>query len=196
MRSSPPEAMAAQRGTAVGSDPPVRPDRVLLPVPQLQAPVIDLADRAAVVGEARRRVRAHVDAADRRSGLLTGGSFLAVMAGWAWLAPPRDVPVTVFALCVAAYVVAGSFEFEIGPGSALPTTPVLVVMLFLLPPQWVPVAVASGMAGAACVNRIRGPRRRERLIVIAGSGWHAVGPAAVFAVAHVSRPAPADWPVY
>jgi diguanylate cyclase (GGDEF)-like protein len=130
------------------------------------------------------------------STLLTGGSFLVVVAGWIALAPPRAVPVTVFLLCVASYAFAASVEFEIGPGSALPTTPVLVVMLFLLPPQWVPVAVASGLAGAALVNRLRDPERTERLIVKVGSGWHAVGPAAVFAIAHVVRPALADWPVY
>jgi diguanylate cyclase (GGDEF)-like protein len=60
----------------------------------------------------------------------------------------------------------------------------------------VPVAVVTGLAGAALINRIRDPQRRERLIVIAGSGWHAVGPAVVFAFAHVVRPAMSDWPVY
>ena len=192
--------MTLQRDSAVGADPPVRPDRVLRRWhSRSQSTTIDIgeiADRAAQVGETRRRLRAEVDADDRRSGLLTGGSFLVAVAGWAYLAPPPDVPVRLFLLCVAAYVAAASVEFEIGPGSALPTTPVLVVMLFLLPPQWVPVAVASGLAGAAVVNRLRDPHRRERLIVISGSGWHAVGPAAVFAVAHISRPAPADWPVY
>jgi diguanylate cyclase (GGDEF)-like protein len=192
--------MTAQLDPAVGSDPPVRPDRVLLPVPpRTQSTTIDIGDitdRAALVDDAQPRARAQVDADDRRSGLLTGGSFLVAVAAWVSLAPPRHVPMTVFALCVASYVIAGSVEFEIGPGSALPTTPVLVVMLFLLPPQWVPVAVASGLAGAALVNRFRDPQRSERLIVIAGSGWHAVGPAAVFAIAHVARPAQSDWPVY
>jgi diguanylate cyclase (GGDEF)-like protein len=198
--------MTAQQDLAVGSGPPRRPDRAPLlpnPSPTLnvnpQVATIDIggiADRAALVGEARRRVRAQVDADDRRSGLLTGGSFLVAVAGWVWLAPPPELPFALFVLCAAAYIVAGSVEFEIGPGSALPATPVLVVMLFMLPPQLVPVAVVAGLAGAALINRWRDPQRRERLIVLAGSGWHAVGPAAVFAFAHVHRPALSDWPVY
>jgi diguanylate cyclase (GGDEF)-like protein len=150
----------------------------------------------AVVREARRRMRDEVRGNDRWSGLITGGSFLLTIVVWNVLAPPRSWPTGTFAACVAVYVVAACVEFEIGPGSALPTTPVQVVMLFLLPPQLVPVAVLCGLGGASVVGRLRDPERRERPMVLAGSGWQVIGPAAVFAIAHVRRPAPADIGVY
>jgi diguanylate cyclase (GGDEF)-like protein len=158
---------------------------------------IDLiAAEAALMGESRRRMHDRVVGNDRRSGLLTGGSFLVAVAAWNTFAPPRAVPFGALVACIAVYIVAGSVEFEIGPGSALPTTPVQELMLFLLPPQLVPAAVVCGLGGAALVGRLRDPARRERLLVIAGSGWQVVGPAAVFAVAHVRRPALVDVPVY
>ena len=154
------------------------------------------ADEAALVDETRRRVHAEVALNDRRSGLTTGGSFIVTVVAWMVLAPPSHVAAATVLACVGAYAFAASVEFEIGPGSALPTTPVGVVALFLLPPQLVPVVVVAGLALAALLARLRDPSRRERAIVLAGSGWHAVGPAAVFAFAHVSRPALSDWPVY
>ena len=93
-------------------------------------------------------------------------------------------------------MLAGSVEFEIGPGCALPTAPVQVVALFLLPPQYVPLAVLLGLVGSAVVARVRDRQRNEHLLVLAGSAWHGVGPAAVFAIAHVSGPRLSDWPVY
>jgi diguanylate cyclase (GGDEF)-like protein len=150
-------------------------------------------DEAAVVRDARKRIRAEIAAPDRRSGLLTGGSFIVTVAAWLVLAPPPSFPVVAFLACVIAHVVASSVEFEIGPGSALPTTPVLVVALFILPPQLVPLVAVSGLVGAAFLARLRDRTRRERLLILAGSGWHAVGPAAVFAVAHVTAPDLAQW---
>ena len=49
---------------------------------------------------------------------------------------------------------------------------------------------------AAQVARLRDPSRRERLSVLTGSAWHAVGPAAVFAIARVSAPDLDQWPVF
>ena len=154
-----------------------------------------IAADAAVIAAARRRIRKGL-VADRGTGLLTGGSFLVVVIAWLVLAPPRSVPIVMFIACVVAQVVAASVEFEIGPGCALPTTPVQVVMLFVLPLPLVPVAVVLGLAGAAQVARLGDPDRRERIIVIAASGWQVVGPAAIFAIACVKGPAVADWPVY
>ena len=149
-----------------------------------------------MVGAARRRVRDEVAGNDRRTGIITGGSFVTVMAVWLLVAPPSHIVLTAVAACAIAYAVAASVEFEIGPGWALPTTPVAVVALFLLPPQLVPVVAVAGLALAALVARLRDPDRRERPIVLVGSSWHAIGPAAVFALAHISRPALADLPVY
>jgi diguanylate cyclase (GGDEF)-like protein len=69
-------------------------------------------------------------------------------------------------------------------------------MLFALPPVLVPIAVVAGLAGAAVIGHIRDTQREERPMVIAASGWQAVGPAAVFALADVTRPEPSAIPIY
>jgi diguanylate cyclase (GGDEF)-like protein len=144
---------------------------------------------ATAIRETRDRVHAEIAVPDRMSGLLTGGSFLLALTVWLLLAPPAVIPVALLAACVAAHVAAASIEFEIGPGSAVPTTPVLYVSLFLLPPQLVPVVPLAGLVIAAYLARLRDPARRERLPVLAGSAWHAMGPALVFALAGVKGPA-------
>jgi diguanylate cyclase (GGDEF)-like protein len=156
----------------------------------------EIAAEAALLGAGRGRMARRFDGHDRRSGLITGGSFLILVGAWLAIAPPVSVPFGMLAACIAVYVAAGSVEFEIGPGSAVPTMPVQVVMLFVLPAQLVPVAAVCGLWGAGLVGRLRDPERAERGIVLAGSGWQVVGPAVVFAVAHAGTPAVHDIPVY
>jgi len=153
-----------------------------------------IAADAALVGAARGRLRRD-GTLHRRATLLTGGTLLLTLAVWI-VAAPRALDLPTFGACIAALVLAGSVEFEIGPGCALPTAPVQVVTLFLLPPQFVPVAVLLGLIGSSLVARLRDPHRHEHLIVLAGSAWQVVGPAAVFAIAHVTAPRLSDWPVY
>jgi diguanylate cyclase (GGDEF)-like protein len=121
------------------------------------------------------------------SGFLTGGSFILALGAWLIAAPPATLPLGLLAACVAVHAAAATVEFEIGPGLAVPTTPVLYVSLFLLPPQVVPVVPLAGLVIAAGVARWRDPDRRERLAVLAGSSWHAMGPALVFWVAGVGE---------
>jgi len=156
----------------------------------------DIAADAALIQEARRRGHGVPERRDRWSAVLTGGSFLVVAIGWLVVSPPASIPWSMLGWCVAAYVVTASVEFEIGPGCALPTAPVQVVMLFTLPPELVPVAVVAGLAGAAAIGRVLDPDRHDEALVIAASGWQAVGPAAVFAIADVGAPTWAGVPVY
>jgi len=145
--------------------------------------LIEAISEAATIREARDRAHSERAVPDRMSGYLTGGSFVLTLGAWLLLAPPASIPVGLLAACVAAHVAAASIEFEIGPGTALPTTPVLYVSLFLLPPQLVPVVALAGLIIAAYSARLRDRDRRERLPVLAGSSWHAMGPALVFALA-------------
>ncbi len=144
--------------------------------------LIEAIDVAATIRDARDRAHSDRRVPDRMSSLLTGGSFALVLACWLLAAPVASFPLGILAACILAHTVAASIEFEIGPGTALPTTPVLYVALFLLPPQLVPVVPFAGLIAAAVIARLRDPDRRERLSVLAGSSWHAMGPAAVFAV--------------
>ena len=145
--------------------------------------LIEAISEAATIRAARDRAHSERAVPDRMSGYFTGGSVVLALGAWLFLAPPAIIPIGVLAACVAAYVAAATIEFEIGPGTALPTTPVLWVSLFLLPPQLVPIVALAGLMIAASAARLRDPDRRERLPVLAGSAWHAVGPALVFAMA-------------
>jgi diguanylate cyclase (GGDEF)-like protein len=98
--------------------------------------------------------------------------------------------------CVLAYALAASVEYEIGPGVAIPTEPVLVVTLFLVAPPLVPVVALAGLAAAATVRTLRHRDEREDPFVVMSSAWHAMGPAVVFAAAGVAGPTWSAWPVY
>ena len=145
--------------------------------------LVEAIDVAATIREARDRAHSDRAVPDRMSGFFTGGSFVLALLVWLIVAPPASVPFGLLAACIAAHAAAASVEFEIGPGTAVPTTPVLYVSLFLLPPQLVPIVPLVGLIGAALIARLRDPDRRERLSVLAGSSWHAMGPALVFALA-------------
>src|SRR5437899_643509 len=76
--------------------------------------------------------------------------YVAGLGVWLIGAPPTGTRFGVLVACIAAHAIASSIDFEIGPGSVVPTTPVLVACLFLLPPQLVPVvAIAGSLASAA-----------------------------------------------
>ena len=115
---------------------------------------------------------------------------------WFLLARPTHIPLLAFVACVVAQALASSIEFEIGPGSAVPTTPVLIVALFVLPPQLVPVMAIAGLLLASLVRRMRNPLRRDRLSITVGSSFYSLGPALVFSIAGVTSPRLNDWPIY
>jgi HD-GYP domain-containing protein (c-di-GMP phosphodiesterase class II) len=110
--------------------------------------------------------------------LFGSGIFLAA------LAPGAAAPslLLVFSL-VAAYAIATKVEFEIASGSVVPTQLVLVPMLFLLPPALVPVAVAAGFLIGELPGFVRHRFHPERVAAVVLSAWHAIGAAAVFALA-------------
>ena len=88
-----------------------------------------------------------------------------------------------FVLLVLAYALAARVEFEVGPGFAVPTEIVFVPMLFLLPVGVVPLCVALGFVLCASVDLVRGKVHGERALLEVFSAWHALGPAAVLALA-------------
>jgi HD-GYP domain-containing protein (c-di-GMP phosphodiesterase class II) len=100
------------------------------------------------------------------------------------VAPATSPPslLLVFSL-VAAYAIATKVEFEVASGSVVPTQLVLVPMLFLLPPAFVPIAVAAGFLIGELPGFARQRFHPERVAIVVLNAWHAVGAAAVFAVA-------------
>ncbi len=189
-------AVAANRSSSPGGHRDRQPHLAGPSALERDPEVIAAVTEATAIRDTRARVHSDIAGPDRMSGLLTGGSFVVALAVWLLVAPPVAFPVVLLAACIAAHAAAASIEFELAAGSAVPTTPVLVVSLFILPPQLVPLVALAGLIIAAYLARLRDPSRRERLPVLAGSAWHAMGPALVFAFAGIRAPALSDAGIY
>jgi len=154
-------------------------------------------EEARAVDDSRHRISGRARMLRRpKSDTALAAFYVAGVGVWLALAPPSGVRIGVLCACVAALAAASSIEFEIGPGSVLPTTPILVACLFLVPPQVVPAVAIAGWSASGAIGRLRDRYRRERLPVLIGSAVHAAGPAIVFFVAGARTPRLTDWPVY
>jgi diguanylate cyclase (GGDEF)-like protein len=154
----------------------------------VQARAVDQS-RARVAAGARTGLRPH-------AATILAVLYSAALGVWLLASPPTAVPLAAVAWSVAMIAVASAIEFEIGPGAVVPTAPVLVVCLFVVPPQLVPLVVTAGWLLSSVVRHALQPGRREHAPVVIGSTVHALGPALVFFVAGAGAPTVADWPVY
>jgi putative nucleotidyltransferase with HDIG domain len=149
-----------------------------------------------LIEDARARAPERLGGRDSRAALVGALAFLGAAIPFAFLTPSdRAASLGVFVLLVLAYAVAARVEFEVGPGFAVPTQIVFVPMLFLLPPGVVPLCVALGFVLCAAVDVVRGRIHGERALLEVFSAWHALGPAAVLAVAGEPDPSRAVLPV-
>ena len=84
---------------------------------EIEIDVEAIAAEVEMLRESRRRMRDAVRGNDRRSGLITGGSFVVAVTAWNFFAPPRGWSVATFAACVAMYIVAASvLALGLAPG--------------------------------------------------------------------------------
>jgi diguanylate cyclase (GGDEF)-like protein len=154
------------------------------------------ADESLLV-EARRRARTGLSGRERWVSLALGGGFLLAATAMAallqWERPFR--PATA-ALLVLALALVSRIEFEIGTGSVVPTQLVLVPMLLLLPAPVVPICVAAGYMLGGVVDHAQGRRHLQRLAVLLGSCWHAVGPALLLSLFAGPTSGWSRWPLY
>jgi diguanylate cyclase (GGDEF)-like protein len=145
--------------------------------------------RGRTTGTSTPRQRHHVES--------TFAITLAVgLMAWLLLTAPTTIPVAALITSVAAFTVASLIEFEIGPGSAVPTTPVMIVSLFLLPPALVPVAAVLGLFGSSLIQRLHDESRHVRPAVMLSSSFYTVGPSLTFAVAGITAPHLSAWPIF
>ena len=170
---------------AAGVDPPAGPTTA-----DLDPEVDGLYERT------RERRSTPLARTERVASLVVGGSFLAVAVPLALLyGSSRHPSLWTVLLLLGVYAVASQVEFEVGAGSGVPTELVLVPMLFVLPPSWVPLAVAAGLA----LGELAGGRQAHhpgRIAVLPGNAWHAVGPALVLVAAGEPDPTWHEWPVF
>ena len=149
------------------------------------------------IAASRERVRSGLLGRERTVTLVLAAALIGTAIACAILIPsatPFSLWIT--ALAVAAYAAVSQVEFEIGPGSAVPTELVLVPMLFVLPTGSVPLCVAGGLVLGGLVERVRSRRHGERIAVLLCSSWHSVGPTVVIGL---FAPGPPEWrhlPVY
>jgi diguanylate cyclase (GGDEF)-like protein len=142
------------------------------------------------------RAGASAGRADRWSAVVLGLGYLTFAVGSAL--PVRGLGWDTVALAVPLvllYVVAYRTEFVATSGSAVPTEPVLVAMLLLLPLRLVPLVVLLALQLAGLTELRRGTRFGTVLVQWT-TGWHCLGPVAVLWVASAPTPSLRHAPVY
>ena len=125
--------------------------------------------------------------------MIVAGAF-AIAAG-----APSWRSVGALAVMAVLHSAANRVEFILrnGLGGMVPSEPVLVVALFLLPLGSVPLMVLVGlMLSAVPLFQPAESAGVRSLVVRAISGWHCVGPTTVFILAGVTGPDLRDWPIY
>ena len=114
---------------------------------------------------------------------VAGICFLATALGLLAAAGTAGLDVATAVLLVGLYAAVSRVEFPIGAGYVVPSYLVLVPMLILLPPAIVPLLVAAALVLGAFGQWLCGLARPERMLFSIPDAWHAVGPAAVLAIA-------------
>ena len=92
-------------------------------------------------------------------------------------------------LTLIVLAVASRVRFDVVFGFTVPTQLAFVPLIFAIPVNWLPFAVAAGLALARIPDLASGAMRPARLVHVFGNSWFAIGPAIVFSVAGT---APAD----
>ncbi len=145
-------------------------------LPMLRPARPRLDDEVAVV---RARMPIAASRPELLSHVVLAALVVAGVAGLWVLDPGATPPSTVIAAMIALQAIAGVVQFEVGTGYTVPTLPVLMVMLFQLPPAWVPICVAAGFAVTLIIKVLRRQRHPARILLAPGHALNAVAPAAV-----------------
>jgi diguanylate cyclase (GGDEF)-like protein len=160
----------------------------MLPSPELEQAISE----ARAVADVRHQAEAAISGSDRWSARLIGGSFGLVALGLLIVhGVPSGREAITFALLTAVHTLACRVAFESAGGSAVPTEPTLVAGLLLLPIEFVPLMVLFSLL----MSTRERPVSRHDLLVRAVSGWHCIGPVAVFAAVGADGATLDRWPV-
>ena len=117
--------------------------------------------------------------------VLSVGFVAAVALLWL-LVPPGGFAVWPALACVAVLVVAARIRIDTPFGWTPPTQLAFVPLVFALPLAIVPVAVAIAMAVVRIPDILQRRIVPSRIMGAIPSSWFAIGPVAVFALAHTS----------
>jgi diguanylate cyclase (GGDEF)-like protein len=160
----------------------------------MEATVASLDERR--VAETRARAPRPPAGRERTANLVNGALVLAAALGLALLGPAEGGPALATVAFVVAYACAARVEFEVNAGAAVPTQLVFVPMLLVLPPAFVPLAVAAGLVLSNAPAYVGGHIHPERALAVVTSSAYAFGPALVL-LAYGSQPIGWEhWPLY
>ena len=118
-------------------------------------------------------------------GLSTAGLAGAIAALWA-ISPPHAFPILPAVLCTVVLAVATRVRFYTPLGFTAPVQLAFVPLVFAVPPAVLPIAVAIAIGIAALPSVIQRRSPLGRVLPQVSNAWFSVGPAAVFAIAHVA----------
>jgi signal transduction histidine kinase/FixJ family two-component response regulator len=117
---------------------------------------------------------------------LVGGAFiLAVVAVWL-LAPPHAFDAGSALICFVVLVATLQVRVDTPFGFTVPAQLAFVPLLFAMPLALVPIAVVAAFTLSHIPDIARGKTRPSQLGQSVGNAWFAIGPVAVFAIAHVA----------
>jgi HD-GYP domain-containing protein (c-di-GMP phosphodiesterase class II) len=134
--------------------------------------------------ESRGRMPRAVAARERNAELVVGGAFVVVAIAIAVLAPTgRALDWTDAVLATLVLAVASLVVFEAGSVHTFPTQVAFVPMLFVLPPELVPLFVLAGLLAGKIVKAVGQRLAPGRVLMAAADAWFSVGPALVLVAA-------------
>jgi HD-GYP domain-containing protein (c-di-GMP phosphodiesterase class II) len=148
-----------------------------------------------LLAQFRPRLEKPMPSRELRAEALVAVAFLAVALPLAqWLPGTGSHSPAVVLLFVLLYAITSRVEFDVGAGYGTPTQLVLIPMLYVLPPAWVPLLVAAAWMLGKSPSILSGSRNPDRMVAAIANSWHSVGPAVVFAFAGIrGGPHWSDW---
>jgi HD-GYP domain-containing protein (c-di-GMP phosphodiesterase class II) len=129
------------------------------------------------------------------TGLLALGFLLAAVAAL-FLPAHRATSFQAIVVCTGCYALATRVQFEFGGVFAVPTEPVFIAMLFLVPPHFIPFAVCAGLILGELPEIVRRRKPLDRLAIWIAASWFSVGPALVIFLWASGAPRWTSLPIY
>ncbi len=137
-----------------------------------------------LLAETIEREGARMTTRELVTGRLLAAGFAAAVAGLWLLMPPRSFALIPAVVSLAVLVIAMLVSFDTPFGQSRATQLGFLPLLFALPLALVPIAVAVAMAIAWLPDVKSGELRPARLLQVPCNCWFALGPVAVFTLAH------------
>jgi diguanylate cyclase (GGDEF)-like protein len=150
----------------------------------------------ALVVEARHRRDRRLNRRELIAKGAPAAAFIAAAAAFAGTASSsRSLDGTALVLIVVLALLS-RLDFEVGPGSAVPTQLAFVPMLFALPLPLLPLCVCAGYLLGASVDAATGRLSLERCVGVVGCCWFSVPPALILWFAGEPGPGWRHWALF